>query len=341
MRAGRLLSLLMLLQTRGRTSAPVLAAELEVSVRTILRDIDHLSAAGVPVWSERGREGGFQLRAGWSTELTGLTGSEAQALLLAGLPAAATELGLGAASASARLKMLASVPAAWREDALRVGARLHMDPIDWYRAAPPPPCLQDVAHAVWHQRALSMRYERWSGLVDRVVKPLGLVLKAGIWYLVAAVEAGKPSRTYRLSNIRQWTVLKTGFAYPRTFQLAAFWRESTQRFEAGIYTDVAVLTVTARGMKKVRELSAAANAAVERTASAVGTDAVWTRIALPIESIEHACGQLLALGEDAVVLAPAALRARMQARIAAMAAAYDDAGSRKKPAKKKPAKNKR
>src|SRR5947209_6268105 len=117
MKASRLLSILMLLQARGRMTAAALARATEVSERTILRDIDQLSAAGVPLWGERGRQGGFQLREGWSTRLTGMTEAEAGALLLAGLPGPATELGLGAAAASARLKMIASLPSGWREQA--------------------------------------------------------------------------------------------------------------------------------------------------------------------------------------------------------------------------------
>jgi predicted DNA-binding transcriptional regulator YafY len=157
MRASRLLSILMLLQARGGLSASALAAELEVSSRTILRDIDQLSAAGVPVWAERGREGGFRLRPGWSTQLSGLTADEAQALQLAGLPQAATELGLGAAAASARLKVLAGLPEGLRQDAERLRSRVHIDPVDWYRAATPPRHLQAVARAVWQACWMEMR----------------------------------------------------------------------------------------------------------------------------------------------------------------------------------------
>jgi len=138
----------MLLQSRGRMTAPALAQAMEVSTRTILRDIDQLSAAGVPLWGERGRQGGFRLREGWSTALTGMTEPEANALLLAGLPGPATELGLGAAAASARLKLVASLPSEWREQADRVGTRLHVDPIDWYRAPDTPKHLREVADAV-------------------------------------------------------------------------------------------------------------------------------------------------------------------------------------------------
>jgi predicted DNA-binding transcriptional regulator YafY len=153
-----------------------------------------------------------------------LTAPEAQALFLAGLPSAATELGLGAASTSARLKMLAALPAGLREDASRVSARLHIDPIDWYRAATPPAYLQAVADAVWHQRGLSIRYESWRGEKNRIVKPLGLVLKAGVWYMAALADMAKEPRIYRLSNIQKLSVRAATFKHPRNFNLAVFWQ---------------------------------------------------------------------------------------------------------------------
>src|ERR1700716_1040743 len=133
MRASRLLSILMLLQTHGRMSAEALAAELEVSIRTLYRDIDQLSAAGVPVYAERGRAGGFQLLDGWRTQLTGLTAAEAQSLFLAGLPGPAAELGLGKVVAAAQLKLLAGLPAGWQVDARRISSRFHLDPVGWFR----------------------------------------------------------------------------------------------------------------------------------------------------------------------------------------------------------------
>src|SRR6266436_2391202 len=191
----------MLLETRGRMNARALAGALEVSVRTLYRDVDQLTAAGVPIFAERGRSGGFQLLEGWKTTLTGLTASEAQAVFLTGLAGPAAQLGLGAQVETAKLKLLTALPAPWREDAQRISSRLHLDPVDWYREPEPLPHLATVAAAVWHERQLTIRYESWKATARRTVSPLGLVLKAGAWYLVAAVD-DKP-RTYRISNIMQ------------------------------------------------------------------------------------------------------------------------------------------
>lgn len=322
MRASRLLSILMLLQTRGRMSAPALAAELEVSQRTILRDIDHLSAAGVPLWSDRGRDGGFQLREGWSTNLTGLTEDEAQALFLAGLPTAAAELGLGSASASARLKMLASLPEALRDNAEQVNSRLHFDPIDWFRVAIPTDHLQAIAHCVWNQRIATMRYESWKGEKTRTIKPLGLILKAGIWYTAALADESREPRIYRLSNILQLTMTETKFRRPKQFDLADFWKQSTQRFETDIYSDEATLLVTPRGMKRLLELSAAVGKAAKDSAVADSNNAGWMKVVVPIESVEFAAGQLLGMGAEVQVLEPISLRNRIKDLIRAIETFY-------------------
>ncbi len=312
MRAGRLLSVLMLLQARGRMTADAMARELEVSPRTILRDLDHLSTSGVPVWADRGRNGGFQLKEGWSTRLTGLTEPEAQALFLAGLPGPAAELGLGGAVASARLKMLAALPADWRSDAQRVSSRLHVDPIDWFRAGARVPFLEAVADAVWRSRRLSMRYESWSGLRDRDVEPLGLVLKAGIWYMVARPGKREEPRVYRLSNIHALEPGSQTFVYPDDFDLAAFWTATTRRFEAGVYRDEARLDVSKRGLAILQQFAPAVAESARRTSKPIAQRAGWFRVSIPIESIEHATGEVLRLGVDAEVRAPAALRTRMR-----------------------------
>ena len=321
MRASRLLSLLMLLQSRGRASAQALADALEVSVRTIHRDIDELSAAGVPVWADRGRLGGFQLQPGWRTRVDGLTAPEAQAMFLGGLPGPAAELGLGEAMASAQLKLLAALPDGWREDARRVSARFHLDPIDWYRGPSATDHLPAIAQAVWSERRVAMRYESWKGEVSRRVDPLGLVLKAGVWYLAAQV--GNGVRTYRLSNILELEATGESFERPDGFDLAAWWQASTKRFEKELAVDTAQLRVSAPGMKALRDLGAAVAQAAEASASAPD-ESGWRRVTIPIESIPHAAAQVLRLGAQAEVLKPAALRRALLERVSAVAALYED-----------------
>jgi predicted DNA-binding transcriptional regulator YafY len=324
MRASRLLSLLMLLQTRGRLSAQALAEALEVSVRTIHRDVDELSAAGVPIWADRGRLGGFQLQAGWRTKVDGLTAPEAQAMFLGGLPGPASELGLGEAMASAQLKLLAALPDGWREDARRVSARFHLDPIDWYRGPSATDHLPAIAQAVWSERRVAMRYESWKGEVSRRVDPLGLVLKAGIWYLAAQVGNDKRGvRTYRLSNILDLQVTDESFERPAAFDLAAWWLASTQRFERELAVDTAQLRVSPAGMKAWRDLCAAVAQAAEASASDPD-ETGWRRVTIPIESIAHAAAQVLRLGAQAEVLKPAALRRALVERVEAVKALYAD-----------------
>lgn len=316
MKASRLLSILMLLQAQGRMPAPALARALEVSTRTILRDIDELSAAGVPLWGERGRSGGFQLRPGWSTALTGLTEPESRALLLAGLPDAATDLGLGGPAASARLKLVASLPPEWRQQAGRVGERLHVDVVDWYRSAETPAPLQQVAQAVWGARRIEVHYESWRGGAERTLEPLGLVLKAGAWYL-AARQAGQPAvRTYRLAKL---VVRRTGrpFRRPADFDLPAYWRESAARFEA----DLARLQ--ARVAASARALDWFQNARWRHVVQPEpGPRPGWVVVQLPIESIEQGARRLLGLGAEVEALAPAALRRRLLQELVAVRRHY-------------------
>jgi predicted DNA-binding transcriptional regulator YafY len=309
----------MLLQARGRMSARELAHELEASVRTIHRDIDELSAAGVPVTAERGAAGGFHLLEGWQTRLTGLTPLEAQALFMAGLPGPAAQLGLGGARASAEMKVLAALPAGWQADARRVGSRFHLDPVGWYQDASRVDHLPAVAAAVWGERRLAIRYESWKAVVARVVDPLGLVLKAGEWYLVAQVADG--IRTYRLAKILALESRTDKFKRPKRFDLARTWLESTQRFEADRHHGVALLRVSAAGFKRLRALGAAAANAAEQSAGRPGKDG-WMQVEIPIESVDHAAIELARLGAEGEVLAPAALRLKMRETARAMARLY-------------------
>jgi predicted DNA-binding transcriptional regulator YafY len=319
MRGRRLLSIQMLLQTRGRMSASALAAELEVSVRTLYRDVDELSAAGVPIYAERGRAGGFQLMDGWKTSLTGLTPSESQAVFLSGLAGPAAQLGLGPDVKAAKLKLLAALPSTWRDQSQRISSRLHLDPVDWYRECDPVPQLTVVAGAVWGEQRLSMRYESWKASSVREVSPLGLVLKAGTWYLVAV--QGDETRTFRVSNIHAARALPERVRRPRKFELATYWNESIQRFERELYQGKATLLATPAGLKGLSHLGSALAKAVAVAPRSARRDG-RVRIHIPIESIEHATGQLLRLSPDIEVMAPADLRASLVQRVGEVARLY-------------------
>ena len=229
MRASRLVALLLLLQARGGMTAAELARELEVSVRTIHRDVEALGAAGVPVYAERGPHGGIRLVDGYRTRLTGMTSDEAEALFLSGLPGPAAELGLGTVVASSRLKVLAALPPELRGRATRLLERFHLDAAGWFRAGEPVPHLAAIADCVWEGRRLEIDYDRGDRIVTRTLDPLGLVLKAGTWYLVATHD--DQLRTYRISRVRGAAALDERARRPDGFDLAAYWTESIATFE--------------------------------------------------------------------------------------------------------------
>jgi len=308
MRASRLLSIMMMLQTRGRLSAEILAEELEVSVRTIYRDIDQLSAAGVPVYAETGRNGGFALLDGWRTRLTGLTAPEAKALFLSGLPGPAAELGLSDDVAAAELKLLAALPADWQDEARRISGRFHLDPKGWFQPARVQEHLKSVADAVWSERRIHVRYESWTGVSDRVLEPLGLVLKGGIWYVVARRD--EAVRTYKLSSILALILSEERFERPADFDLPGYWAQSTEQFERDVYIGTALVRASERGRRRLMDISQTVRAAVE--AAPIERDETgWAVLAVPIEENDWAAREMTKIGCEIEVLAPPDLRARM------------------------------
>ncbi|MGH3632080.1 MAG: helix-turn-helix transcriptional regulator [Sciscionella sp.] len=308
MRASRLLSLLLLLQERGRMSATELATELEVSVRTVYRDVESLSAAGVPVYADRGRDGGYQLLEGYRTRLTGLSEPEARALLFAGMPAAATDLGLGEVLAAARLKLSAALPSELRARAGRVAERFLLDAPTWFRTTDEVPWLAGIADAVWDQRRIEVRYERWDrSVVTRLLEPLGLVLKSGVWYLLAGPGS---VRTFRVSRVHACDVLDERFDRPGGFVLTDAWANHEEHLRARLYRGEAVVRLSPRAMQLLFLLGPV----VLREAQAQQPepdDGGWVRLRLPIESLDHATAELLRFGAEVEVLEPAELRARI------------------------------
>lgn len=322
MRASRLISLLLLLQARGRMTADALAAELEVSVRTIYRDIEALHSAGVALYGEPGHAGGYQLVGGYRTQLTGLTREEASALPLHALPGAARDLGIGSAAAGAAAKLTAALSDDLRRRADHVQARLYVDPAAWYDEPDSTPHLATVADALWQHRRLRIGYERWqspSG-VDRTVDPFGLVLKAGRWYLVA--RAGEQLRTYRVSNLTRAELLDDGFDRPDDFELAAHWHAYLAEFTTRRHRQRATVRLSPTGLDRLRHLmEPAVVRSVESSAGRPDADG-WLKATLPIESLRHAHEELLRLGGEVEVLTPAALRDLFAGTAAALVARY-------------------
>ena len=314
MRASRLVSIILLLQARGRLTAAQLAKELEVSVRTVYRDVESLHTAGIPLYGDAGHRGGYQLLEGYRTQLTGLSAEEAKALSLSGLPGPAAELGLGSVLAAAQLKVQAALPPALAEQLGATAKKFHLDAIGWYAQAEDTPFLSAVADAVWRSAALRVRYRRWKAPtdVDRRLEPYGLVLKAGRWYLVAAPGP----RTYRVDQILDLAVLEESFTVPESFTLAGYWQSYTAEFLAGLHQADAV----------VRLSRVAASGLTGRDADALAATGVqepdgWTRAVLPIESVDLAISRFLT--PDVEVLEPPDLRAQVAARARAIAALYN------------------
>lgn len=306
MRASRLLSILLSLQARGLVTAQELAEQCEVSVRTIYRDIDALSAAGVPVYSERGSEGGYRLLDGYKTRLNGLSQLEAESLFLAGLTGPAADLGLGAVMATAQTKLVAALPQAMRPSVERMRSRFHFDAPAWFAGAEAAPYLRAVAEAVWEQTPLQVRYRSWKAERERRIEPLGIVLKGGAWYLVAQ-EQGNSPRTFRVSRILELERLGGSFEPPDDFDLQAHWRASAESLEAQMYERQATARLSPRGA----ELLAVFSPPFVRTRIRLSDDcdaSGWRTATFPVRGD---AADLLALGDEIEVLEPPELRARM------------------------------
>jgi predicted DNA-binding transcriptional regulator YafY len=317
-RASRLVSILLLLQVHGQLPAPELARRLEVSVRTIYRDLDALGEAGVPVYARPGTGGGCGLLEGYRTRLTGLNAEEARALFLAGVPGPAGELGLGTALAAAQLKVLAALPAELRAGAGRARERFHLDAPRWFEHEDDAGHghLAAIAGAVWDDRLLRLAYRRdGAPLASRTVEPLGLVLKAGVWYLVARLPGREDPHVYRVSRVEAALPLGESFDRPAGFELTAFWSNWVGAFESGLPR----IHLPARLAPD--RVEAARAVAIEVRVGAPEPDG-WLPATLTFERMEHALGAFLSLGAGAEVLEPADLRHRVAEAAQATARRY-------------------
>ncbi|PYI56951.1 helix-turn-helix transcriptional regulator [Paenibacillus flagellatus] len=314
MRADRLVSILLLLQTYGRMTASELAQRLEVSERTIHRDMEALGAAGVPVTAERGTGGGWRLMDDYRTNLTGLREEEIAALFLAAPGRILDDLGLRRASEGALIKLLASLPGVNRRTAEYFRERIHIDTAGWHPNGESADALPALQEAVLQDRKAKILYEKGGGTTaERIVDPLGLVIKGSVWYLIAAVD-GEDVRTYRLSRIVACELLPDTFVRPADFRLASYWDASTERFVSNLPRFEATLLVDAEcayhvGLWKYAKV-------LHR--GEPGEDGrIPYRIRFQTE--EEACRYALGLGANAELTEPAELRERI-AELAAQAA---------------------
>ncbi len=292
MRATRLVSLLLVLQTRGQMTALELAGTLQVSERTVQRDVQALSAAGIPIVSTRGAAGGYRLDRGYRTKLTGLAAAEAEALFVS--PAA--ELGLGRELAAARLKLLASLPAEVQERASRASQLFHVDTRGWFREEDRVPHLPTIAGALWRDRRLDIRYREGSSVVSRRLDPLGLVLKAGVWYLLARRRG--EARVYRASRIVSAHERPEESARPADFDLGAAWAERSEAFERGRPRYTVTMRLPRESVRYLRD-------------ARVLEDGERTTVTARFDGIDHAYHTLGAYGYEVEVLAPRELRDRI------------------------------
>jgi predicted DNA-binding transcriptional regulator YafY len=311
--------MLLLLQARARLTAAQLAGELDVSVRTVQRDVEALAAAGVPVYSERGRDGGYRLVDGYRSRLTGLDSGEAQALVAFGATAAAHELGLGQALLSARLKLVAALPAPLRREALGAAGRFHLDAPGWFTARRATPHLAALAAGVFGDLAVAGRYRGKQGARDCRLEPFGLVLKAGRWYVVA--REGGAVRGYLADRFEQVAVTGEQFTRPDGFDLGAFWASWRDEFERGLA--VVTVSVLARPgcLRRLRQSVEPAHAS-DVAWDALPDESGWVRLQLPFEKLEYAHAALLGFGAEVEVLGPPELRGQMSATAAALSALY-------------------
>ncbi|MFJ4198990.1 helix-turn-helix transcriptional regulator [Streptomyces sviceus] len=310
MRAARLIKMVLLLQSRPSMTAAELARELEVSERTVTRDAQALSEAGVPVYADRGRAGGYRLIGGYRTRLTGLARSEAEALFLSGVPGALREMGLEDAASAARLKVSAALLPSLRDASRTSAQRFHLDAPNWFTEPKSPELLPAVADAVWDDRRVTARYRGREGEVERELEPYALVLKAGVWYLCACVPDGGSFRVYRIDRFTAVTAGEARFERAEEFDLPAFWEERAEQFARSILRAEVVVRLSGDGVRRLPYVVDPASAREALAAAEAAHEDGWLTVTLPVESEQVAHTQLAGLGPEVEVLAPESLRAR-------------------------------
>ena len=307
MRADRLLSMMMLLQTRGHITARELAERLEVSERTIYRDLEALSISGVPVYTERGPGGGCVLAEGYRTGLTGLTETEVRTLFMSGTPGPLTDLGLGQALEAALLKLLAALPQSHQRNIERARQRIHLDAAAWSYSEETVPHLRTLLEAIWQDSKLRLVYRKTGGEISqRIVDPLGLVAKATVWYLVATIAGGE-LRVFRVSRIQEAELTGEFFARSETFDLASYWAEACRQFESTWLRYHTTLRFSRNIISELPFIFGEGITTLIEQARPPDAEG-WLTLKLSFESFETARTRVLGLGTDVEVLEPPELR---------------------------------
>jgi predicted DNA-binding transcriptional regulator YafY len=306
MRADRLLSILLLLQARGKMTARELAEELEVSQRTIYRDINALSIAGVPVYGEAGPEGGYAIVDRYRTQLTGLTEGEVQALFMLSIPGPLADLGVSQELRAALRKLSASLSDSQRQEEEKARQRFYLDSTGWQQSEEHVPHLRTVHQAVWRDRKIQIVYHPpYANRIEREVAPYGLVAKAGIWYLVCARE--KALNVHRVSYLLEVRPTEETFVRPAAFDLSTFWEEWCIEYEAYLSDFTATVRVAPT---LIPELPRYFGSSIHTKIAQAGPadEDGWIMCELSFPSFQAARDRILGFGRGIEVLEPHALR---------------------------------
>ncbi|WP_405114766.1 YafY family protein [Paenibacillus sp. FSL K6-1217] len=316
MRADRLITIIQLLQSRGKISSKELAQTLEVSERTIFRDMEALSFSGIPVLAERGREGGWKLADGYRNSLSGMNTKEIAALLVPADPAILHALGIQEEFSSASRKLQAAATRQPLTPFSFLSQRIHIDGAGWHPSGETYPCLSALQSALWENRKVSITYLRGEDVAERLIAPLGLVVKRGVWYVVG--EHGGELRTYRVSRISEAKVSDEPFEQPEDFDLSRYWETSTAAFKSALPRYPVSLLVRDHTMQELEKERYVALLHQEPS-----EDPCWIRAEAEFNTPESACRIILSLGQGIKVTAPPALADTVAAALREAAALYD------------------
>jgi predicted DNA-binding transcriptional regulator YafY len=293
-----------------------LADKLEVSERTVFRDMEALSAAGIPVYAERGSSGGWLLAEGYRTNLTGMKAEEILSLLLTNPSNLLDDLGIKDHFEAAFQKLLAASPTAIKKNAEMVRQRMLVDGAGWHQSKESFEHLSTVQEAVWEERQLYIKYSRDEETVERIVYPLGIVAKRNVWYLIA--QSSGDMRTYRISRLVDARMLEEMFARPQGFDLEQYWEQSTQQFKNSLPRYPARLKVHPKLHSRIGQ---------ERYASIIQTEEAkegseWLELDIEFQTLHSACEIILSYGSLVEVMAPEELRATVVSELTAAASIY-------------------